>query len=433
MKTFFNFVSVSVIAVLSLSASGHADVCSRTPQLVKRLEETVKKKCDQIEVSDLRKINVLTLDNLGLTSLLENDFQDLASLTLLSLHDNRLVTLPEGLFKNLSLLKSLDLSNNLLKSLPEGIFQGLTHLKYLNLHSERTRNSIRRLPAGVFRGLTQLESLHLGNIDLVELPSSLKDLSSLKSLALYGNAIEIVSEDAFAGLHRLETLYMFPTKNLSSLPENLFADLDGLQALWMGYGSLDQSQTRLPEGIFRNLASLKVLDLSYVNLDTLPGTIFSPLKALTKLHLAHTKLKALPEKAFQGLVAIKSLNLTENKELAQMPANIFQDLKTLEEIDLTGTPIAQIEGNWFVNQSLNSLARLDFDGCGLTSLPDHAFEGLPALKNVSLADNRLVAINPRAFDGVSKTLELIYLKNNPLAEGEIGLLARRLKGVSILY
>ncbi len=106
----------------------------------------------------LRAIKWLLINNEGIDSLKEKDFEGLSSMSAIWLYSNNLTSLPENVFSGLSKLTQLLLQYNRLTSLPENIFSDLSKLTTLRL----TGNRLTSLPDNVFSGLTKLTTLSLG-------------------------------------------------------------------------------------------------------------------------------------------------------------------------------------------------------------------------------------------------------------------------------
>jgi Leucine-rich repeat (LRR) protein len=85
--------------------------------------------------------------------------------------------------------------------------------------------------------------------------------TNLIYLSLDDNAIESLSEGAFAGLTQLKELYL-SNNNLAYLPSKIFNGLSNLQILELSWNNL----LSLSEGIFNGLTKLEALDLSHNNL-----------------------------------------------------------------------------------------------------------------------------------------------------------------------
>lgn len=126
-------------------------------------------------------------------------------------------------------------------------------LRYLNLQGNR----INVIHDNAFQDLVRLENFYLNDNLLSDLPRvAFKGLSRLKMLNLGGNQLTNVSKTWFSDLVELEVLY------------------------------LDRNQLRnLEEGAFENLTSLITLHLNSNNLTTLPFSVFKPIYFLGHLYL----------------------------------------------------------------------------------------------------------------------------------------------------
>ena len=212
---------------LNVSTTG---ICNRTPQVCGAILAAlppVVDDCALVTEAHLSSITSLNLGSHGITALQGDDFSGLSSLRLLDFNHNALSALPEGVFSGLSSLEDLSLSRNGLSTLPEGVFSDLSRLQRLFLN----HNALSALPEGVFSGLDSLHSLYLSNNALSALPEGFSSLSSLHSLYLDNNSLSTLSE-GFSGLDRLSEISL--TGNaLSALPEDMFAGLYRLEALWL--------------------------------------------------------------------------------------------------------------------------------------------------------------------------------------------------------
>lgn len=126
-------------------------------------------------------------------------------------------------------------------------------LRYLNLQENR----INVIHEQAFQDLTRLENLYLNDNLLSDLPKlAFKGLSRLKMLNLGGNQLTNLSKTWFSDQVELEVLY-----------------LDRNQLLY------------IEEGTFENLTSLITLHLNSNNLTTLPFPVFQPIYFLGRLYL----------------------------------------------------------------------------------------------------------------------------------------------------
>lgn len=129
----------------------------------------------------------------------------------------------------------------------------LSYLRYLNLQENR----INVIHEQAFQDLVRLENFYLNDNLLSDLPRlAFRGLIHLKMLNLGGNQLTNVSKTWFSDLVEVEILY-----------------LDRNQLLY------------IEEGTFENLTSLITLHLNSNNLTTLPFPVFQPIYFLGRLYL----------------------------------------------------------------------------------------------------------------------------------------------------
>ena len=237
-----------------------------------------------------------------------------------------------------------------LSSLDADIFDGLTNLTYLSLGD----NNLTSLPADIFDGLGDplgvLRTLYLYDNRLSSLDADIFDgLTSLQWLDLSNNDLSSLHADTFDGLTGLTGLFIENNENLSSLPSNIFEDLD--------------------EGLL-------YLYLRNNNLSSLDADIFDGLTGLYRLYLTGNNLSSLDADIFDGLANLQRLYLDDNI-LSSLPTNIFEDLDdSLWHLVLTGNTITTLPANIF--DGLTGLRSLDLSCNSLSSLPLDRFDPLAA-------------------------------------------------------
>jgi len=168
------------------------------------------------------------------------------------------------------------------------------NLQYLNLHG----NSISRIADNAFAGLEKLQALYLGQNKLTTLSqdklpkiSFLDKLINLKTLCLEGNEITTINPFTET-LKNLEELYLFG---------NQIKELNDIS-------------------VFKNLEQLKVLDLSFNQLSELNRFTFvqqiklsATAQALQKINVSENIIKTIGKDAFNGLDnSLEYLNLENN-------------------------------------------------------------------------------------------------------------------------
>ncbi len=201
----------------------------RTQKVVNQiLADLVTSDCSAVTTTQLGTLTLLTINNVGLSSLTSDDFDGLSGLEDLDLRDNDLTALPGDVFDGLSSLTELDLSENNLAALPENVLGGLSKLDHLRLND----NSLTTLPEDVFDGLSALRALRLNDNDLAALPEDVFDgRSNLQLLRLNGNSLEGLPPDIFDGLSSLRNLYLNGNSSLACIHAGQFDGLSDLRDL----------------------------------------------------------------------------------------------------------------------------------------------------------------------------------------------------------
>lgn len=152
-----------------------------------------------VQLSDMKYLKYLFLDNNSITTLLDSQFADL-TLTFLGLSGNLISEIPSKAFEGLS-LEQLDLSQNRLAKVTNSLFfVGPKGLMSLNL----AHNPIQEFEPLGFQGLHSLETLNLSSCSLTTLnPGLLHELHNLRKLDISWNNLQSVSEDDIAIFDRL--------------------------------------------------------------------------------------------------------------------------------------------------------------------------------------------------------------------------------------
>ena len=161
---------------------------------------------------------------------------------------------------------------------------------------------------------------------------TLEDLGFIEEFSLYDKSITALESWDFAGLRRLENLYLNENQ-LSALPVGVFTGLTGL-----GYLNLNENRLSvLPAEVFAALVNLEDLDLSENDVGALPVEVFAALTGLEDLDLSENDLGALPAEVFAALTGLEDLDLSEN-QLSSLPETVFVGLTSLHTLDLDGNP-----------------------------------------------------------------------------------------------
>ena len=151
-------------------------------------------------------------------------------------------------------------------------------------------------------------------IDLIELIIQKNQIEILKSrkfislrnlqlLDLRHNHITIIEAAAFAGLVRVNTLYLEDNPDLNIIEPMAFIDLSKLQSLNISYGKVE----KLRANTFKGLSNLQTLEFKYNNLVSIESGTFSSLNSVTVLDLRGNDIREFKRDTFAGLEILQNL------------------------------------------------------------------------------------------------------------------------------
>ncbi|CAF2205457.1 unnamed protein product, partial [Rotaria magnacalcarata] len=308
---------------------------------------TTIKNFQQLNIFEITKTNITTLDLKGLLSL-----SDL-KITFNSLLETITIT-------DMSSLSSIDICNN--NELLTLDIQNSNYLRTLSILSN-----------------TKLTSVSIANVSLYrDVIPSIVDNPQL-------NIIE---------LKNVSGLGTFGINSLSSLKLISFGNLPNLFNVSIRF--IPQLQTIS----FINTSSIKYLDLTECNLAVFPESILQ-LKLLINLVMTSNRLSTLPSTLLTDLPNLKVLNLADN----YFPGNIFQPaLPNIRELYLSKNLLASIYGI----EEYKSLQRLELDYNSILLIPSEIINLSTTLQNLTINYNKLSYIpyeitNMRSLQSFSAT------------------------------
>ncbi|MYB22522.1 MAG: leucine-rich repeat protein [Chloroflexi bacterium] len=177
--------------------------------------------------------------------------------------------------------------------------------------------------------------------------------------------------------------------------------------------------TTLKTGDFEGLRNVTELSLWNHALTTLPKDIFQQLYSLEELDLSirtgpfggRGGLMALPENLFAGLSGLRELDLSGNARLRTLPDGVFESLTSLHTLNLEECGLTTLPDGAF--RGLSGLQVLDLSDNQLTTLPEGVFTDLSGLRTMDLHSNSLAALPAELFDGLSE-LQTLNLRSNAM-------------------
>ncbi|EYC24707.1 hypothetical protein Y032_0013g2065 [Ancylostoma ceylanicum] len=264
------------------------------------------------------------------------------------------------------------------------------------------------IPENAFKGLeTSLKNLTIDSCNLKEIPGALKDLNQLETLVLANNKFENISADVLSG--KKELTYLDLSGNfITKIESGSFEPLQKLETLIFGEHNYINGSVL---DAITTLKSLKTLDLSRADgIFEPPAELFDSLKDLEVLKLSGCSLPSLEPGAFASLKNLKQLDLRVNL-IENISAYAFDGLSSLTRLSLAGNYIRHLEkDNWI---GLDSLQEIDLGWNEIRDIPGDVFAPLAEnLTSLNLRHNPLKTVPSTGL----KNLRSLFLSECPLTE-----------------
>ncbi|KAI1280410.1 Insulin-like growth factor-binding protein complex acid labile subunit [Halotydeus destructor] len=338
-------------------------------------------------LSAVNTVKELSLDNNELTDVPSEDvLSKLSLLESLSIQGNNIKWISRGAFEANVRLRTLNLSNNSLSVLNAGAFVTLNEsLRTLNL----SNNVIRSVGPQVFDGLNGLEVLVLDNNWFQYIPNSLilSHLPKLRVLSVRRNPLNRVGEEESSAMIDPGSRFM------------------ALEQLSLTEGNL----TVIGSRDFVHYPSLLSLSLGNNRISKISPSSFRPLGRLSALDLSANEIELLPEERLSGLKLLVELNLSRN-HLLEMPS-FSPDLIRLRQLDLSHNRLTRVDSFGHLGETMQLIV-LANNMIGWIAA--NAFQNLTSLETLDMSNNFITHLQDSLFTPVEVSLETILLSGNPL-------------------
>lgn len=236
---------------------------------------------------------------------------------------NSLRTLPSQLFQKVNTIEELDLSNNNIITLPETIFNA-TSLAILHLKNNEVFGSVDFLTEDIQR-------VDLSYCKITEINNMMfKGLVNLNHLVLKGNEIKKIHPAAFHTLKNLRHIDL-SFNNLDQVSSLMFLKNTDLDVIKLND---NRRLKKLPsEGFELSSGSFKtyLLDVSNCDIETLSINTFATMPELRILNLAWNNIQHLNKGVFRFLNKLIDLDLSNNM-LEEVPEMLFLHSKNLNKV-----------------------------------------------------------------------------------------------------
>ncbi|XP_034242968.1 chaoptin-like [Thrips palmi] len=375
-----------------------------------------------LHAEDLRgwgaSLDTLLLASNKVASLEARAFRHAPRLRELNLSFNRLAGLHADAFLDLAALQSLEASFSLaeLDRFPEDALRPLVALRWLALDN----NDIRAMDSGALKTLANLEFLNLEDNLLSELPPGLfgPQHARLRELRLGGNSLRAVRTADFRGLRGLRTLVL-SGNHIKVVESAALEDLPRLETLLLA----DNGMTKLQPGALRNLPALATLDLHRNRLQVFSLSAFvnvSRPEAPLAINASWNRVAELYSADTEGApLYVHTLDLSHNF-VAELKTKFLSGVgASLRRLHLAHNRISRLDGH--VLAALQSLELLSLQDNDLVTLAPRAFQGCDMLQVLLLQRNHIDALQPEQFARMA-SLRVLDLSHNRLRGVPVGAL-----------
>lgn len=144
-------------------------------------------------------------------------------------------------------------------------------------------------------------------------------------------------------------------------------------------------------------------------------TMFHTLFNLVYLDLSRCKIRSIESRSFDVLTRLEFLSVSHNGDIEKYPDGIFDQLRSLKELNLRRAIRHELIRRLFRN--LKELEILSYGGNYLIHFPKFLTEDgneplLPKLKHLDLDSNNIVRICRQHFKGLEGSVETLVLSKN---------------------
>ncbi|EQB62124.1 small gtp-binding protein [Vairimorpha apis BRL 01] len=313
-------------------------------------------------------------------------FFNLVNLETLTLGRNLISEFPNLLGK-FTKLKRLDFSYNQIVEIPSSIKE-LTSIEIINLKNNR----IKILPSCINK-LTTLTSLDLSYNKLIEFPDNCFNLNNLSILDLQKNSITNIT--SICNIKNLKVLCLYNNR-ISKIP-NEISKLENLDELLLSKNDI----SILPRAL-NKCKNLKKLYLSCNSITNFESICES--KTLELLYLFNNRITNIPNNV-DKLENLITLDLSENK-IYNVPENLA-NCKNLNKLNLSSNHINKIE----TICKIKSLKHLSLSNIQISEIPDD-IGNLENLKKLKLSVNDISILSKELAN--CKKLQFLNLRCNKI-------------------
>ncbi|KAG5684223.1 hypothetical protein PVAND_013461 [Polypedilum vanderplanki] len=355
------------------------------------------------------EIKSVKIENNEDVKFLPNNIGELfPNLISLSAKNNSITSLPQDILKNLNNLKILDLSNNDIKHLDSEMLNDAPVLEEINLSG----NKIRELPEEFFTYSPLIKNLNLKHNEISDIsPIVFEKLPNLSELIIDdGNLspeLDVVLQKNNPHLNIETLLPQVSTITTTSTTTESSSIIHTVAP------SVESTTKGRPVSATRSTTRRRIVStFTTTTTTTTPRSetvrqikceiIYEPSdflsKNVMKCDISNQEIDD-PEASLLEIpngAEIEALKLDNNKNIKYLPENIAQVMPNLIEVSAKNSAIDSILPGDF--EDLKRLENIDLSGNELKAIEPENFDGLIKLKKLDLSDNEIEFIDEDAFN-----------------------------------
>ncbi|XP_046408073.1 chaoptin-like [Ischnura elegans] len=374
-------------------------------------------------LSSMRSLEVIDLSKNEIKSLDDDVFLKTEKLSHVQLSENLLTTLPTSLC-SLRKLEFLLAGYNRITFIPQECLCNMPHLSLVSLNGNKLV-TLGLTPEGMaptYKKVLSSDEKFPNLSSIQEKPANLNNAwigsSLIKDLFLDNNLLSSLPDDAFYGMDGLQFLNI-SSNRITYLPQDIFSRNENLIELLASNNLF----ANVPAALLRNNTRLDKLDLSHNFIETLDLDFFSASTSLCYIYINDNRIRHLPDEIFKPF---QEKRWGCNKFVLDMSRNLLEDVPELSLPLLTNLRLSENNLTWIkydilwqagnlkeVNISHNLINTID----GRLELDEYyvLFENyLLNLEVIDLSSNRLTMLPSIAF--FAKTLKHLNVSNNYITE-----------------
>lgn len=349
------------------------------------------------DYKNFTNLEVLNIADNELNYLFPSSFKIHPRLKVIIASNNQFSYFPAELIANLQFLEKIDLSNNQLKAIEDMDFSRLPRLRTLILND----NDIESVSESAFHNSTQLQVLDLSRNKINRIGErTFEGLLRIESLNLHDNALQDLPENIFdrSKLQMLEnidlSMNMFVTPPLKSLQRQFFF----LTSVDLSHNQIEDIS---PEDV--TMVNIKKLDLSFNPLTTQSiNNVLGEPKTVRELNLAGVNVQDI---GHLEMPFLHKLNISNNN-ISRIEAKVFERCTLLDTLDLSNNKIRDLS-EVMIWDNVKSLRFLDISGNAMDEVLAGHFDNITSLRVLNIHNLKYVMkIEKNAFKPLTNLREL---------------------------